>query len=151
MGKKKVKDEENKQELCFCQQPVSVNEKGICCDMCSRWLHIACADISEEEYKLINKLGEKVCFLCSPCKEGLKKDNNMMLNEIIKLLKDQDIKNKKEETTEDTYAKKAAVKPKIHHLPNIQSNDDMVPKSKILVQEKFDTLAKVMKKKQMKI
>lgn len=48
-----------------CSNPVKVNQKGICCDVCNTWLHIRCIGILDGEYCDLQALDDLWC--CKRC------------------------------------------------------------------------------------
>ena len=48
-----------------CGRAVKSNQRGICCDQCDRWHHVACTNLIGEEYaRLSNSLESWVCAAC---------------------------------------------------------------------------------------
>lgn len=44
------------------------DKAAVCCDgLCNKWYDLKCADLTENDYKLINKLDDKVKWYCSIC------------------------------------------------------------------------------------
>jgi hypothetical protein len=61
MPPKEKKDKEKEgagvTEKCGgCPKAVTDNKKGIQCEICEKWYHIKCQDISEESYKALKEI-----------------------------------------------------------------------------------------------
>ena len=72
-----------------CQKKVKDDHMGVVCDYCQYWFHIECANISRNEYKMINAMEEKVKWYCLRCSEGVEKiqKENVELKELNSQLK----------------------------------------------------------------
>ena len=51
--------------LCF--GPVAKNHKAVFCNNCSKWCHIKCTDITNEQYQQLQEEDETVPFICLKC------------------------------------------------------------------------------------
>lgn len=50
----------------FCGKAIRTNSKAISCDICEKWLHIKCCNITSEEYKRLQCLSS-FDFVCDSC------------------------------------------------------------------------------------
>lgn len=56
-----------------CKKVVKSNQNGLKCEaFCFKWFHTKCIDISNDEYAMFNKLGDKALWFCSKCRVEVK-------------------------------------------------------------------------------
>ena len=51
----------------LCMGPVAKNHKAVYCNSCSKWCHIKCSDVSNEEYQKLQVEDDKIPFICLKC------------------------------------------------------------------------------------
>ena len=51
-----------------CSKPVKNNQKGLECNVCSKWLHFKCTDLTEAQYEFLEQNVDApfYCLLCKP-------------------------------------------------------------------------------------
>lgn len=89
-------DDSKVESICrCCNLIVNEDENGVFCEgFCQRWNHGACVDISDDDYKLMQQLGEKSKWFCASCEVRLGKlvnspvdiENLLGLNDIVSKL-----------------------------------------------------------------
>ena len=68
-----------------CKKPVKTNQKGLQCNICTKWVHFRCTDLSEDQY-LFLETNENLPFYCLICKlralyaDGIFNDANLSVN-----------------------------------------------------------------------
>ncbi len=50
-----------------CNRSVRENDRGILCDMCEKWTHAACGNISIDNYNLFSSQGSSQDWFCPSC------------------------------------------------------------------------------------
>lgn len=50
-----------------CCKPVKCNQKGLYCDLCNRWCHSRCSDVSDIQYAHLSALGPESPWYCQAC------------------------------------------------------------------------------------
>ena len=50
-----------------CQKPVKSNQKGLQCNICEKWIHLKCTDLTVTQYELL-KDNADLPFYCLNCK-----------------------------------------------------------------------------------
>ena len=50
-----------------CCKPVKCNQKGLFCDLCNRWCHSRCSDVSDIQYARLSALGPESPWYCQAC------------------------------------------------------------------------------------
>jgi PHD-finger len=96
--------EKGKEENCEgCGEVVKKKDKGVACDMCVKWYHIRCGDISEELYRVLNgfsgdKLGTGLHWYCPECnsvankfvaeEQGMKERQSRIEMELLSMKKE---------------------------------------------------------------
>jgi len=53
-----------------CSDEVSGDDQGIMCDLCEKWFHIICQDVTEEEYNFFNEYKRNHWF-CKTCDKSV--------------------------------------------------------------------------------
>jgi len=65
--KSSYKEQEKDGDKCGqCSKVVGSKDNGIGCDICERWFHAACVDMSEEVYKVACQ-SELLHWFCGSC------------------------------------------------------------------------------------
>lgn len=60
-------------EVCgVCEKVVTPKDKGVSCEVCDRWYHINCEEVSEDTYKFLKK-STRVHWYCTSCDKGVAK------------------------------------------------------------------------------
>ena len=54
-----------KQTCGICQKSVVVKRKAICCDICNRWIHIACNNLDRKTYSKLQESNKN--WFCKTC------------------------------------------------------------------------------------
>ena len=50
-----------------CQKHVRKNAKAVCCDICDKWVHISCNNITNKKYQELKDHENNETFFCSTC------------------------------------------------------------------------------------
>ena len=53
-----------------CQKPVKSNQKGLECDICKKWVHFKCTDLTQGQFIFL-EVNEDIPFYCLVCKPRL--------------------------------------------------------------------------------
>lgn len=53
----------------ICGKKVREHQNGMGCDLCDVWYQCGCVKITEEEYKKMKEVGDKIFWFCKCCKE----------------------------------------------------------------------------------
>ena len=69
----------------ICKKEVKETHNGLGCDACETWYHCGCIKITQDEYKLIQKMGNQLCWSCGRCGLDIKKQNELLKSENEKL------------------------------------------------------------------
>ena len=76
MGPKKGRDKEKEKEEAEncggCARLVTESDKGVQCEICNKWYHSKCQDITEEAYKDISEM-ETLHWYCKICNASVEK------------------------------------------------------------------------------
>lgn len=76
---------DSEQEKCSrCKLRVGTDDMGLACDGCEHWFHRTCEKVPEDEYEMINKVGENVKWYCGGCEgvvQKLKIENRKLKEE----------------------------------------------------------------------
>ena len=40
----------------FCETIVKTHDKAICCDLCSKWIHIKCNNLNDLDYEYLKRM-----------------------------------------------------------------------------------------------
>ena len=105
----------DKKDICKdCMRKVENGQHGLKCDICVRWFHPKCEDITSEQYKIIESLGKCIQWQCLGCK--IENENrNKLIDQIIldntKMKEDnqrmrEEIENNKKERLEKDFETK---------------------------------------------
>ena len=54
-------------ECNVCLKDVKGKHKGMACEICEKWYHIDCQNISEQVYEIVFKEGNSVHWFCDKC------------------------------------------------------------------------------------
>lgn len=55
-------------EICVtCMRRVNSGEKGLTCDICRRWFHKDCENVSKKDYEILNKSDVNLKWFCGRC------------------------------------------------------------------------------------
>ncbi len=82
-------------ECIVSSKEVSDCDRAISCQKCMKWIHQACANISNQEYKVLEKGGQNLMWFC-----------NMCTGEVAKMLQGQGTKPDGIESTNQAYDNK---------------------------------------------
>ena len=77
-----------------CNQAVQLNDKGIECDICERWLHTKCINMNDLQYNLY-KGDNSLDWVCKNCIKNSKEEHGVY-ELISKMMKKNEEDNKKE-------------------------------------------------------
>ena len=58
-----------------CQEECKEKEPAVMCEYCTAWSHIECVDISNDDYKVLKKLGT-VKWFCKSCDKTIDEVKN---------------------------------------------------------------------------
>ena len=72
----------NKDICPTCQNTVTSNDSGLCCDECKQWLHAKCCDFSDDQYEWLAR-NDSLSFSCSQCRNIQKKGEGEVSNAIL--------------------------------------------------------------------
>ena len=50
-----------------CQKCVKTNDRALCCDICEKWVHIKCNEITPAKYKELQNYEDSEPFICIAC------------------------------------------------------------------------------------
>ena len=50
-----------------CCKPVRCNQKDLYCNLCNRWCHSRCSDVSDTQYARLSILGPTTLWFCHTC------------------------------------------------------------------------------------
>lgn len=79
-----VSDSEN--ERCrTCSKAVLDGEDGMCCYTCENWHHRECTDLTNDEYRSLQRGGNAIQWVCESClkNDRKKKNENSKLEEMV--------------------------------------------------------------------
>jgi len=80
-------DEAEGEDNCGnCKKKVRSDQNGISCDACEQWFHCGCAKVSIDEYKMIQKMGNRITWNCGRCGTSVKEQNEKLKEENRKLI-----------------------------------------------------------------
>ncbi len=54
-------------ECMVCVEEVQINDKAISCQKCEKWTHQSCANLNNQEYKVLEKGKLNVMWFCNTC------------------------------------------------------------------------------------
>lgn len=82
--KEKEKEQRRTEKCGGCTKVVGESENGIQCEICDKWYHTKCQDISDEAYKGINEV-ETVHWFCRTCNVSVEKSFAKILARVDKI------------------------------------------------------------------
>jgi len=86
----KLEEIEEDEKCGGCKKEVRGNQNGISCDACGVWYHCGCIKVSQEEYRMIQKMANRITWTCGRCGVDIKKQNELLKSENQKLMKEID-------------------------------------------------------------
>lgn len=69
----KVKEDEAPLPCGTCGKMVTNRDKGVWCEICEKWYHSICEDVTPEVYKLLKKEANGLHWFCKGCERGVSK------------------------------------------------------------------------------
>lgn len=88
LGNVWAEDKKDRDTCKKCLKKVKSNQMGVICDYCQIWFHNECVKVDKEEYKMLNRLEEKVKWYCEECcgvVEGMQEENKELIRENVHL------------------------------------------------------------------
>jgi len=56
-----------------CRKLVTDRDNGLQCELCDWWFHAGCQDVTDDDYKALNKLQVAVHWYCKTCNVSVQK------------------------------------------------------------------------------
>ena len=66
-------------DICpFCEKIVKIRDKPVCCDLCSKWIHIKCNNLNDLDYEYLKSNNET--WYCKTCIQEILSFCNKKIN-----------------------------------------------------------------------